>query len=125
MRRGLVSFDALIALILLTFIVIWMQDFAMAGLDSADAFGTTLQLKATAVATGSMMNDFYTLGPGTGDYVTIRPGVVRQFGGGQSAITLVKGAAAAAVTASANATSQSYPVVGQLAYDAATGRYGP
>jgi hypothetical protein len=125
MMKGLVSFDALIAIMLLTFMVIWLQDFAAAGLDNADSFGSALQLKASAMSAGSEMNAFYALSPKTGDFVELYGGALRSFGGNASQITLSKGSGDSSVTASIGAGSQAYPTAGAYSYALATGRYGP
>jgi hypothetical protein len=123
--RGLVSFDALIALMLLTFVIVWLQDFAAAGLGGADSIGGSIQLKAAATSAGSEMNAFYVLSPKGDDYLRMRGGTLRFFSGNTAGITLAKNSDEAVVRASAGTAYYTYPVVGQLSYDSATGEYGP
>lgn len=111
-RRGMLSLDLLIALILLTFLVIWLQDYFMLLGDNVGDSGVSMQLKTGAIYVGSQMNMFYA-GAKSGEKMNVTPFNISGFPG---AVTISK--SGSLVTVGYMGRSATYPVAGDMTYDA-------
>ena len=70
MKKGVTSLDAMLAFLLILFIVIFTQKASSMALIHSDSFGASIQAQATAEELGSLMNSFYATNPGASDKIT-------------------------------------------------------
>lgn len=71
MKKGLISLDVLIALIMVIFLLIWLENFATYSVSGINSFGVQAQTNALATGIGMQINNFYALEPGVGDYLDL------------------------------------------------------
>lgn len=92
MKKGINTLDALLALLLILFIVSWMQNFTTLNLAEVNEFGGAVQAKASAIAIGSQMNSFYAINPTESDYLDLseNPQKIDIFGEEEFEITITK-----------------------------------
>ena len=99
MRRGIISLDALIAILLLLFLLISVQGFISLNFDNSNSFGIEHEAKANAIKTGSILNAFYATSPSSADYVSINTNL-KVFKDETAFITISKSAITSELTAS-------------------------
>lgn len=116
MRKGMLSLDLLIALVLLTFLVIWVQDYFVLISDNVDATGVSMQLKTGAIQVGTQMNIFYA-GAESGEKMDITSFNISGFPDATVKIEKKDNI----VNVSALGKYATYPVVKELTYDADKG----
>ena len=114
-KRGMMSIDLLFALIFLTFLIMWIQDYSLYALDNSDAFGVQVQLDGKAIDLGSQVNTFSILNPSGTDYLVLDTSPVKKFAYNDTNATIAIASNSLRVTALG--TSSSYPVVSGLSYD--------
>ncbi|MEM0372340.1 MAG: hypothetical protein QXO69_00640 [archaeon] len=71
--KGLFTLDAIIAILLLVFVLLWGQSLASSNFEKANSFGINYEAKAEAVRVSSLANTFLSTKPGANDYVFIAP----------------------------------------------------
>jgi len=64
-RKGLISVDAMISMILIISLIYWMQLLVDAQTDDVNVYGARLQTDHTIIAYGSMVNNYYAANPTT------------------------------------------------------------
>jgi len=76
MKKGLISIDVLIALVVLIFIVTWLEGFSTNRLLDVNSFGVQAQTNSLATGLGTQINAFYALDPGAQDYLDLSDSIV-------------------------------------------------
>ncbi len=71
-KKGLVSIDAIAAIVLLLMILVAVQNYATSMNKQAKEYGTAIQAKAASIGMGSRMNALKALGLGPADYYNAR-----------------------------------------------------
>ncbi len=77
--KGIISLDALMAFLLVIFVVFWIQSLTSMNINSVNKFGRKVQARQEAIRTASIMNSFYATIPSTNDYVNTTQGQVVSF----------------------------------------------
>jgi len=119
MKRGINSLDAFLALMIMLFVIFWMQNFFSLSFENSQTFGVQLAIDAEAMRVGSIMNTFLASNPAPGDYMLLNSSA--NLFGNETACTITKYAGYLNVTIEAvyNGVNynSSYPVMNQIAYD--------
>lgn len=68
MRRGQVTLDLLVAVMVSLFLITWIQGFISIQTDQSQKMGITQENAQATIAAGSTMNAFYAMNPGGNDY---------------------------------------------------------
>jgi hypothetical protein len=116
MRKAMLSLDAIMAILLLLFILLWGQSIVLSDFNKANSFGTNYEAKAEAIRAGSVMNTFISTKPKAGDYATLAPSDARAFSDSSESMTIEKtGVSGLSVVFSSRfgAASSVYPVAVQ------------
>ena len=79
MRRGMMSLDAMIAITMLLFVIIWFQSFSLAMVDNANVIGIKIQSRALPMAIGSQVNAFRAINPQDRDYACVKKPALKVF----------------------------------------------
>lgn len=69
MKKGINTVDALMAILLILFIISWLQNYHVLTLKDVNEFGTQLQVEMLAMKFGSEMNSFYATRSGDNDFL--------------------------------------------------------
>lgn len=120
MKRGINTLDALFAILILLFLITFLQNYTTISLNAANDFGGEAQAKSLAVSLGSQMNSFYSINPGAKDYLDTSksPLLARIFGQNPTTtITKAKNDAKASVKVSVGKDyPNDYPVAKDISY---------
>lgn len=114
MKKGLFSLDAVIAILLLLFILIWGQSLASSDFDRANSFGVKYEAKAEAIRAGSLMNTFLSTKPNSGDYATLASPDARAFADETATLTSSKTASSELIVTLQSrfgAVTSTYPTI--------------
>ena len=123
MKKGITSLDAMLAFLLILFIVIFTQKATAMSLIHSDSFGASIQTQATAEKLGSVMNSFYATNPGSNDVITgVNDYINIKFFGNYTYITAIlkqSGTPGITVTITTleDSYSSSYPVAEDIGFD--------
>ena len=112
--KGLFSLDAIVAILLLLFILIWGQSLASSDFDRANSFGVNYEVKAEAIRVGSLMNTFVSTEPGVNDYATLAAPDARAFADDSASLTSSKSLASeltVMLQSRFGSVSSTYPVI--------------
>ena len=119
MKRGINSLDAFLALMIMLFVVFWMQNFLSLSYGNSQDFGVQIMVDSEAMRVGSIMNAFFATNPTTKDYITLNSSVA-VFGENLTCtITKNQGVAKVDIETVYRGVkfNSSYPVIGQIKYD--------
>jgi hypothetical protein len=120
MKRGSITVDGIIALMLLIIITVWMQNYLLTNLDQVNDYGEQLQAKSLAVEYGSRMNTFYATDPEIGDYLLVENDFTNVFGS-EATVTMVKMLGLDRLTITVTSTrgthDSDYPVAEDIEFD--------
>ena len=119
MKRGINSLDAFLAIMIMLFVIFWMQNFFSLSYENSQDFGVQSALDSEALRVGSMMNTFFASNPTAGDYLLLNSSVTLFGEEIFSSITKSQGYAIVYINASYKSVSYnaSYPVIAQIRYD--------
>ena len=81
MKKALISLDAILAIVIITMLVVLIQDYAATATKTHDEYGVRLQQKALGVEMGSQINTFYATQPAAGDYLQLDTPQAKNFSG--------------------------------------------
>lgn len=119
MKRGINSLDAFLALMIMLFVIFWMQNFFTLSYENSQDFGVQSTIDSEALRVGSMMNTFFATNPVPGDYLLLNSSAA--LFGEEIFCSITKSQGYATVTLNASYKSvgrnSSYPVVAQIKYD--------
>ena len=119
MKRGINSLDAFLAIMIMLFVIFWMQNFFSLSYENSQEFGAQSTLNSEALRVGSMMNTFFATNPIPGDYLLLNSSVALFGEEILCSINKTQGYANVTVNASYKSVSRnsSYPVIAQIKYD--------
>lgn len=69
MKKGINTMDALMAILLILFIVSWLQNYNILVLKDVNEYGSQIQVEYLAMKFGSEINSFYATRSGDNDYL--------------------------------------------------------
>lgn len=69
MKKGLMTFDMLIAIIAILLLFAWLQNLNILNINNSKEFGSETQVKGAALSVGSQINAFYAINPTSTDYL--------------------------------------------------------
>jgi len=69
MKKGINTMDALMAILLILFMISWLQNYNVLVLKDVNEYGSQLQVEYLAMKFGSEMNSFYATKLGDNDYL--------------------------------------------------------
>ena len=69
MKKGINTMDALMAILLILFIISWLQNYNVLALKDVNEYGSQLQVEYLAMKFGSEINSFYATKSGDNDYL--------------------------------------------------------
>ena len=126
MKKGLNSLDALMAFILVLFIVIFIQKASSINLMYSDAFGAQVQAESTASDLARVMNSFYAIRPETSDSVDVNGFFdIKFFGDFPNSVSISKPFGLSRVNVNIFTERTTYnvefPVIGDVRFDQSTG----
>jgi len=119
MKKGINSLDAFLAIMIMLFIVFWMQNFFNLVYENAQDFGVQVTLSTEAMRVGSMMNSFYATNPSPTDYLQLNSSITVFGDKLDCRVTKPRGDANVTIVATYKGTkyNASYPVALQVNYD--------
>ncbi len=119
MRRGINSLDAFLAIMIMLFVIFWMQNFFSLSYENSQEFGVQSTLNSEAMRVGSMMNTFFASNPTPEDYLLLNSSVAVFGDEIFCSITKPQGYATVTINASYKFTlrNSSYPVIAQIKYN--------
>lgn len=119
MKRGINSLDAFLALMIMLFVIFWMQNFFSLSYENSQDFGMQVTMNLEAIRVGSMMNSFFATNPTPSDYLLLNSSI--DIFGDRLECTITKPASYPNVTMNTtykeNQYNSSYPVIAQVGYD--------
>jgi len=75
MKKGVSSLDAFLAILVMLFIVLWLQNFSNLNMSNQQEFGVNIGLKSEAIRVGSTINSFFAADPNSYDYVIVNSSI--------------------------------------------------
>jgi hypothetical protein len=117
MKKGINSLDAFIAITMMLFVTIWLQNFFNINLGGSENYGMQLEMSMKAIREGSIMNSFYAIDPSPYDYMILNDSA-KGFSG-STAVSIEKSGNEIKTSATYGSVlySAAYPVVSDLKYD--------
>ncbi len=118
MKKGITSLDAFIAITMMLFVIIWLNNFFNINLNSSENYGMQLEINMKAIRAGSIMNSFYAIDPSPSDYLLLNDSA-KGFNG-TTTVSIDKTGTVVKVNTTYNSVpyNSTYPVVSDLKYDA-------
>lgn len=71
MKKGQMTLDLMIAVLISIFVITWLQGYVKVQVKTTENQGITQETASIAMSTGSIMNSFYALDPSDGDYAEL------------------------------------------------------
>jgi len=118
MKKGIISLDAFIAITMMLFVTIWLQNFFNINFGSSQDYGMQLEMNMKAIRAGSIMNSFYAIDPSPYDYLILNDSAKGFNGSTAVSIEKIGTVVKTSTTYESILYNSTYPVVSDLRYDA-------
>jgi len=107
MKKGMFSIDFIMALVIVSFVVFFIQEHTYRSLRHSEEFGRLEQLSSMTSSVASQLNAFYALSPEKGDFFNLLPPKISSFSRTQDCTVLKY---ASSLTLSCGDSSLSFPL---------------